>query len=131
MTVLIHADASGTYCGNGGFIMLLELGHQLRGMGYDVAYFDHADRLHPQVFEWTGYPTPRIVPFADVLNSSDVIVTTWLYSWLDELEARKELWPRLRYWCSGELLRDESIHDRARKFVHEHIGGIAINNPAL
>lgn len=129
--VLIHADASGTYQGNGGFIMLNELAHQLRGMGYDVAFFDHLDRLHPQLWQWTGYPIPRIVPFSEVLASNGPIVTTWLHCWLDVLEARAELWPRLRYWCSGELLRDEPIHDRARQFVKQHIGGIAINNPIL
>lgn len=130
-TVYIHADAAGTYQGNGGFICLNELGFRLGQMGYTVAWFDHADRLRPEMWNWTGYAVPEIVSWYDVLHGVAPVVTTWLYSWLDALQQQPDLWPRLRYWCSGELLRADPIHDAARAFVREHIQVIAINNPAL
>jgi len=129
--VYIHADADGTYQGNGGFVMLNELGRQLGRMGYEVVWFDHLDRLQPAMWEWVGYPVPTIEAFEDVMVSTAPIVTTWLFCWLDVVKSRPNLWPRLRYWCSGELLRDEPFHDPARQFVRDHLPAIAINNPVL
>ena len=129
--VYIHAAAGGTYIGNGGFICLNELGVQLGGMGYDVAFFDHLDGLHPDLWFWTGYPVPPIVAWESVRSDDAPIVTTWLYSWLDTLKQYPALFPRLRYWCSGELLRDEPFYDASRQFILDHVPEIAINNPSL
>jgi hypothetical protein len=129
--IFIHANADGTYQGNGGFIMLNELGVQLGRMGYAVRWFDHLDRFVPSMWDWTGYNVPHLASFATVQRQDAPIVTTWLYNWLDTLTQLPALFPRLRYWCSGELLRDEPRYDPSRAFVREHIGEIAINNPSL
>lgn len=131
-TVFIHAAAEGCYIGNGGFIMLNELGVQLERMGYEVAFFDHLNRLRPNMWDWTGYDVPWIpAPFIYVLYHGAPIVTTWLYSWLDTIKQYPEIFPRLRYWCSGELLRDDPRYDASREFIREHVPEIAINNPSL
>ncbi|MHC4646777.1 MAG: glycosyltransferase family 4 protein [Planctomycetota bacterium] len=130
-TVFIHAAAEGTYIGNGGFIMLNELGVQLQRMGYTVAFFDHLNRLRAPMWGWTGYDVSVTVPFAHVKLVDAPIVTTWLYSWLDTLKQHPAIFPRLRYWCSGELLRDDPRYDESRIFIRQHVPEIAINNPSL
>lgn len=126
--VFIQTDANSTYQGNGGFICLNELGRQLTRMGYQVAWFDHADRLHPAMWRWTAYPAPSCVPFRAAVDHTAPIITTWLYAWMDTVTAYPALWDRLRYWCSGELLRAEPRYDESRAFVRDYIKSIAINN---
>ena len=129
--VYIHAAAEGAYLGNGGFICLNELSRQLVHAGYRVKWFDHADRLRADMWKWTGYPAPQIAFFDTVLRDDAPVVTTWLHSWLGVVLRHFELWPRLRYWCSGELLRADAQYDPVRTFVSHHLREIAINNPTL
>jgi hypothetical protein len=132
--VYIHADPGGTYLGNGGFICLSELGTRLEGMGYSVAFFDPTDSLTMGRWAWTGYCAPALTSWESVCHQPDenyVVITTWLYSWLNDLNRHPQLFSHLRYWCSGETLREDSRYDPTRVWLREHCPTIAINNPTL
>lgn len=126
---MIYVHCHEHYQGNGGFIFLMALVEQLAAMGYDVALFNERDSLDRNGMAWACAPIPRIAGYQDVINGEGPIVSTWLHSWLDDLQQRPELWPRLRYWCSSELLRQDM--DASRDFVREHCRQIAICNPTL
>jgi hypothetical protein len=132
--VYIHADPGGTYLGNGGFLCLTELSTRLEAMGYPVAFFDPTDSLTVEKWAWTGYPAPALTPWESVCHQPDenyAVITTWLYSWLNALNRQPQLFPHIRYWCSGEILRDEPRYDPVRQWLREHCQTIAINNPTF
>jgi len=52
MTIYIHVDSTGTYPGNGGFLMLTLLACELHDMGYEVCMADPLDMLAPNQFAW-------------------------------------------------------------------------------
>jgi len=126
--VFIHVDAGGTYRGNGGLISLLGLADVL-SRDYKVAIFDVHDRLDAAKMGWTVYTLPEIVPVQAVVNSQpdELIITTWLHgNMLAFLTAYPALWAKVRYWCTGELLRDGL--ETSREALLEQMTWIAVCN---
>jgi len=132
--IYIHIDQVQTRTPNGGFVLLSQLAYQLARYGYNVAVFDHRNRLFKEHFEWLQLPEPwgfRIAPIEEVLKEQKVwIITSLLRGWFTFLvENADNIGPRLLYWCHDELLHlDASPY---RDFVRTYVKRIAITNDWL
>ena len=131
--VFVHIDAISGRIGNGGFVMLTQLAHELSRMGFMVNVFDHLNRLPKANWEWLSDTETNfgIAQFESVLEEKDTkIWSGWLDVLLDDnceliggIDSR-----RICYW-SGELMRN-NLH-KAREFINKHLKRIAITNATL
>lgn len=129
MKIFIHINASSTYIGNGGFVVLTNLANELALIGYDVSVFDQQDRLNLKMFEWLSLPECNfaIVNVDEIIHSNPNdyrLITTWLKRL--PMKLRND---SLRYLETSELLRVG--HDEERGYLLKNTVKIANPHRAL